>query len=149
MYRPATVKPIKLASSAGSRISDTDHVKRQLRAAASLDYCTRRPQHARLVEEEISGDCLIVHWEFPRTPALGNHDCIPPHRVDLPMSAVGPFGKNGEGQYREAAITGKVRQYSRNPEFPKPGGLTECVAAERRLERPSHWGLWQQRARWC
>jgi hypothetical protein len=34
MYRLATVKPIAVASSTGSRIDDAGHVKRQLRTAA-------------------------------------------------------------------------------------------------------------------
>jgi hypothetical protein len=34
MHRLATVEPITVASSAGSRIDDAGHVKRQLRVAA-------------------------------------------------------------------------------------------------------------------
>src|SRR5579864_2007989 len=35
-----------------------------------------------------------MHLGFSMTRFLDNRDCIPSHRVDLPMSAVGPFGKN-------------------------------------------------------
>jgi hypothetical protein len=71
----------------------------------------------------ILGDCLIRRREFPRALSDGCHassgfclrfaprrnsDCIRPHRVDLPMCAADPLGKNTEGRCREIATSGKA-----------------------------------------
>jgi hypothetical protein len=85
MRRLATIMPITLASSAGSRIDDTDHAKRQLRAAASLRSMASLEDPALLLKREISGDCLITQQEFPRR-LPDNRDCIVAHRADLSMS---------------------------------------------------------------
>jgi hypothetical protein len=45
----------------------------------------------------ISGERLSLHREFPQNAVLDNRNCIPLHRVDLPMSEAGPLGKNEGG----------------------------------------------------
>lgn len=95
----------------------------------------------------ILGDCLIRRQEFPRAlsdglsrlvgflPAFAlrrNRDCIRPHRVDLPMCAADPLGKNTEGRYREIATSGKA-------DLPgNVSGAWLCAVAERHLGKPLH-----------